>query len=136
MPRNDINHVLCWIHPGRTWSTISGKVVLKRLGFFTYIPKIHHFTTFGEQEKRVELIKKLRGRLVNCDQNSLPNCSQFAKKPHCIVGGLAIQARRRLIEKDQDAWFRDELHTNRDSLALLYGKTGSDLTDESITEVV
>ncbi|PMB69223.1 hypothetical protein BM221_003861 [Beauveria bassiana] len=132
--RDDVNHVLGRVGVGRAGAAVAAKVVLDGLAVLANVAKVDGLAAAREQQQAVKLRKELRRGLVDGDEHRLPDGGELAQKLDGAVGRLPVEARRGLVEEDEDAGLGHELDANGDALALLHGQAGADLADERVGE--
>jgi hypothetical protein len=88
----------------------------------------------GEQEKPVKLVKEQGRRLVDRDEHRLAVVGELAEEAEDVERRLAVEARRRLVEEQQDR-LGDELDDDHDPLALLDAEADIVLADQGVLDV-
>lgn len=95
-----------------------GEVVHDRCCVFSNGPKVGGPTSPSEKQQLIKVGEEGRGRLMNGANNGLATRRELSQETTNLIGGLAIETRGGLIEKEQ-RWFCDQFRGERQALALL-----------------
>ena len=110
------------------------KVANQRRRVRAQVAEVHRLTALLQQQEAVELVEELTARLVDRAEDCLALRRELLEELDDRPGRLCVEAGRGLVKEQKQTRLRGQLHTNRETLALLHIETLANLTDERLGE--